>query len=276
MDQRETARYLDRLYDAEDTIEIAYIKKNGPARRVTRGPDTSMAEDLAQEFERAERAGFNIYAGVLPVRLSEIKAYDRIWVDQDDPNAPWPFAADKTFDGPAWPDPTTLVQTSTANGGFRWQAIWLLDRKLPMSDARAMMKKLAAKIGADGGVHDPRRVLRIPGLMNAKRQEMARLISTSSGRISPDAFDLPEDKLVDQLLNGEVVNPQHILGEWLAGVEEGDRSRKVYVAARFLKGCEVSWEDAAGILKLGAIRSKPILEDHELEHALNSAYHRED
>jgi hypothetical protein len=138
------------------------------------------------------------------------------------------------------------------------------------------MKTLAKRIGADDSVHDARRVLRVPGIMNAKRGTAARLIDTSEGVMSLDAFDLPQDSPVQALLNQPIQNPAHVLGEWLDGATEGDRNRKAYVTARFLKGCGVQYDDAAAILLLGAGRCDPELEEHEVQHALDSAYHRSD
>ena len=139
-----------------------------------------------------------------------------------------------------------------------------------------MVRRLAAKAGADGAVHDPRRVLRVPGLINAKRGSMARLLETHSGTVTEEAFNLPTETALDAIMSKQVVAPHHVIGEWLGGVDEGDRSRKAYVAARFLKSCGVSWIDAAAILKVGAMRCDPVFEDRELEHSVNSAYHRQE
>jgi len=228
-------------------------------------------------MKRGEANGFNVYTSVLPVKRQESKVYDRIWVDMDNPEAPWPFGADPNWKHAAWPKPTTLVKTSDTAivEEFRWQAIWRLKNELPEVDARDLMKRLAALAGADASVHDPRRVLRVPGILNAKRGQMARLIDTSTETVSIEAFDLPRESEVEKLLNAPINNPKHVLGEWLQGTEEGDRSRKAYVAARFLKSCQVDWADAAAILKLGAVRSTPPLEDNEVQHALDSAYHRQ-
>lgn len=269
MDKRETHRFLTRLYDIDDDFEVAYIN-NGQARRVVRNltdPDTLLAE-----MERAEMAEFNVYASVLPV-ANQGGIYDRVWADMDDVHADYPFGADAEH---PLPDPTTLVKTSEEDGGFRWQAIWLLDGSLLADTGRDFVKRLAKTIGADQAVHDPRRVLRVPGIINAKRDQMARLVSTSEDRFGLKAFGLPEPGAspLDALLNAEVNNPNAILGEWLDGAREGDRNRKAYVAARFLKSCGVHYNDAGPILKMGAQRAVPPLPDHELEHTLNSAYHR--
>lgn len=277
MDASETRRFLTILH-GEDEFEVAYIHptETDPAKKVRRVTRT-LSEDLLDEFGRAEASGYNVYASVLPVALqgrTGEAVYDRVWVDQDDPEAPYPFSSDERWDGANWPEPSTLVKTSDAEGGFRWQAIWLLEELLNAEDGRNFVKRLATKAGADEGVHDARRVLRVPGIMNAKRGSMARLMTSKSATTTTDLFDLPHETLMDKLINGEVNNPQHVLGEWLDGAEEGDRNRKAYVVARFLKGCAVHIEDAGPILKLGAQRANPPLSDEELSAALKSAYHR--
>ena len=285
MDHRETERFITRLYAPGEEFEVAYIHptKEGreKVRRVVRmiepvlGDETGMGDSatVIGEMARAEEAGYNVYISALPVSLQN-NAYDAVWVDQDDPSAPYPFASDERWEGGQWPEPTTLVKTSDADGGFRWQAIWKLNTQLTVDEGRSFIKRLARRAGADESVHDPRRVLRVPGIMNAKRGSMARLISTSQSETSIEAFDLPDVGLVDKLLTADVQNPAHVLGEWLEGVHEGDRNRKAYVAARFLKSCGVTIDDALPILKLGAQRANPPLPDDELLHSTKSAYHR--
>lgn len=278
MDRREAERFLTRIYSPGDSFEVLY-KSEGDDGKVARKTHTFHGEpeataDLLDEFERAEAGGFNVYVSAMPRNIQETGDFDRVWVDQDDVAAPWPFGADPAFDGPQWPAPTTLVKTSTEDNGFRWQAIWLLDEDTESTRARVIMKTLAKRIGADDSVHDARRVLRVPGIMNAKRGTAARLMDTSEGDTNLSQFDLPKDSPVQALLNQQIQNPAHVLGEWLDGATEGDRNRKAYVTARFLKGCGVQYDDAAAILMLGAMRCEPELEEHEVQHALDSAYHR--
>lgn len=276
MDSRQTKRFLDRLYDEGDQIEVAFIQPGGKVARRERAYTPEALPSVLDEMERAETAGFNVYVSVLPVAIRKAERYDRVWVDQDDPAAPWPFGADDRWEGASWPMPTTLIKTSDAEGGFRWQAIWRLTKDLDQETGRAVIKRLAARVGGDGSVHDLRRVLRVPGLINAKRGSLARIIDTTTGTISLEAFDLPTETAMEKLLTMPISNPAAVLGEWLEGVEEGDRSRKAYVCARFLKSCEVLWQDAGAIMQLGASRAIPPFPEHELEHALNSAYHRQD
>ncbi len=283
MDVREIERFLRRIYDEADEFEVLY-KDEGSPPTVSRGVRTMPLETgdqrsmdiLIEEFERAEAAGFNIYVSAMPLHVQERSVYDRIWVDQDDLTAAWPFGADPNFDGTQWPKATTLVKTSEGEGGFRWQAIWRLDEPIDPVKAKIVMKQLAKRIGADETVHDPRRVLRLPGAMNVKRQSAARLIDTFEHPTSLDAFYLPVEDALAKMMNAEVRDPNHVLGEWLAGITEGDRNRTAYVTARFLKSCGVDYGDAGAILLLGARRADPELEAHEVEHALDSAYHRAD
>jgi hypothetical protein len=283
MDVREIDRFLRRIYTEGDDFEVLYKDEASPAT-VSRGVrtmpldtgDQRSMDILIEEFGRAEAAGFNIYVSAMPMHVQEAKVYDRIWVDQDDLTAPWPFGADPAFEGTQWPMPTSLVKTSSGEGGFRWQAIWLLAEPIEPTKAKIVMKQLAKRIGADESVHDPRRVLRLPGALNVKRDSMARLMDTRSGTVTLEAFYLPVEDALTKMMNAEVRDPAHVLGEWLAGVTEGDRNRTAYVAARFLKSCGVDYGDAGAILLLGARRAEPELEAHEVEHALDSAYHRAD
>ncbi len=283
MDVREIERFLRRIYDEADDFEVLYKDEASPPT-VSRGVRTMPLETgdqrsmdiLMEEFGRAESAGFNIYVSAMPLHVQERNLYDRIWVDQDDLGAAWPFGADPDFEGTQWPKPTTLVKTSEGEGGFRWQAIWLLPDTIEKAQAKLVMKQLAKRIGADETVHDPRRVLRLPGVVNVKRGSAAKLIDTAEGRVTLEAFYLPVEDALTKMMNAEVRDPNHVLGEWLAGVTEGDRNRTAYVTARFLKSCGVEYSDAGAILLLGARRANPELEGHEVEHALDSAYHRAD
>ena len=274
MNTEQVTRFLNRLYEPSDRIEVAFIHPDGKALRRERSLQGESLPRLLDEMGRAETAGFNVYVSVLPLDHQERGIYDRVWVDQDDDAAPWPFGADSTWERPAWPAPNTLVRTSTGPGGPRWQAIWRLDSFLPEAEGRELNRRLADIAGSDTSVIDRRRVLRVPGILNQKRDEESALIMSNVGTINPEAFDLPTETAIDKLMSGNITAPQHILGEWLAGTPEGDRSRKAYVAARFLKSCEVEYHDAGAILKLGALRCDPPFDDRELEHVLSSAYHR--
>ena len=266
--------WCEILFGPGDQFEALFLPAhaaNGPDRRPWRGwrrwPDDMGW--LESACGRAEEAGYDCYASVVPKSLQQTGRVDRLWVDQDDPSgsALWTLVG--------WPDPSLWVQTSATDEGFRWQAVWMLDRKIPHSLARRLMRKMAKRIGADTTVHDIRRVLRLPGLTHQKRGGRAKLMGTiPSQRVSPDAFGITanEEPTLGEMLQEQVLSPRHILGEWLGGVPEGGRATKAFLTARFLSSCQVSAFDASQLLKLGASRCSPPFNEKETMRALRSAY----
>jgi len=268
MDVEQTEQWLAAQYDVEDEFELVAISGK-QARRKTFTWD-GVGQAVTDACEAFEAHGFNVYASAMPLLEQEGGMYDRIWVDQDNINGPWPWGTDGDLQ---WPKPSAMVKTSEEGGGFRWQAIWKLNYALEEPEARSMMKRLAAQIGADQKVHDPRRILRVPGVLNAKRGMMARYMGGSTALVSVDAFNLPKETAVQMLMEAQVSKPQAILGEWLAGFPEGERNQKAYICARFLRSCDVSHDDALAIVNVGAQRCQPSMSEDEVYNAVRSAFH---
>lgn len=270
MRRDQVVAYFDRLYDPGDLFEIVAIK-DGKARRAKFAYQDDNAEVL-EALAGFEDLGWNLYASVLPLQKQKAKVYDRVWLDRDDVTV-------KDLDTD-WPDANLYVKTSQAKEGYRWQRIWRLDTELPEDEARSLIKRIAKAGHGDEAVHDPRRVLRIPGLTNHKRGTPTELIQASISadyRVSPERFPVverltPETVTVEALMQAKINDPKHVLGEWLRGADEGERARKAYVTARFLKSCAVDYEDALAIVNTGAKRSTPPLSDQEVIHAVESAY----
>lgn len=261
--QEQLEDYVRSLYQPKDVVEVVGIKPGENVRRGTRtiGDDVDL---LLKQLRAFEAKGYNVYMSALPRAIQATKMHDRIWVDQDDPNQTLPSDL---------PTPNTLVSTSLEGRGYRWQAIWLLEEAITADRAKQVMKQLADRLGADGSVHDSRRILRIPGFVNAKRGMPAVLLSSHSQPVSLDLFDLPEvDTPLAAMMNTTVNNPSAVLGEWLSGISEGERNRVSYVCARFLKSCGVPEGDALSIVALGASRCEPPLMDSEVRNSVRSAY----
>lgn len=271
MDVEQSMSWFDALYNDGDSFELVAIK-DGNARRKTFhwDPGSSVYFDVQDACAAFEAHGFDVYASAMPLNVQEDNVYDRVWVDQDDVDGPWPWGTDADLQ---WPKPTTLVKTSEDSGGIRWQAIWKLNKKLAETEGRNLMRRLAKRIGADGKVHDPRRILRVPGILNAKRGTPAVYMGGAPDRISPDAFKLPKETAVQQLMEAQVSKPHAILGEWLAGFNEGERNQKAYICARFLRSCDVTHDDALAIIAVGARRCTPPMHEQEVYNAVRSAYH---
>ena len=270
MDAEQAQSYFDALYDDGDRFELVAIKDGNARRKEFTWGDDDHPLSVLDACEAFEAHGFDVYASAMPLQAQEAGVYDRVWVDQDDLEGPWPWGTDADLQ---WPKPTTLVKTSEEGGAFRWQAIWRLKQSLGAEDGRSTIKRLAAQIGADAKVHDPRRILRVPGILNAKRGMMARYLGGSADAINVDAFNLPKQTAVQALMEAQVSKPQAILGEWLAGFEEGERNQKAYIAARFLRSCEVTFDDALAIVNVGGSRCRPAMDEQEVWNAVRSAYH---
>lgn len=271
MQRDQVVAYFDRLYDPGDLFEIVAIK-DGKARRAKFAYQDDNAEVL-EALAGFDNLGWNLYASVLPMQKQKAKTYDRVWLDRDD-------VTRKDLDD-EWPEASLYVKTSDAKEGYRWQRIWRLDTELPEDEARDLIKRIAKAGHGDEAVHDPRRVLRIPGLTNHKRNTPTELLNGRelTYRVSPDDFPVAprltaETVTAEALMQAKINDPKHVLGEWLNGAEEGERARKAYVTARFLKSCAVEYEDALAIVNTGAKRSTPPLSDQEVIHAVESAYGR--
>jgi hypothetical protein len=270
MIEDQTRAWFEAQYDDGDEFELVAIKDGNARRKTFTWGNDDLPLGVLDACEAFEAHGFDVYASALPLSQQAAGTYDRVWVDQDDLSGPWPWGTDPDLQ---WPNPTTLVRTSEEGGSFRWQAIWKLEGTMAALDARPFLKRLAYQIGADEKVHDARRILRVPGILNAKRGVPARLVKASSGTVRPSQFNLPAESTVQALMSKQVQNPAAILGEWLAGAEEGERNQKAYVCARFLRSCEVEYDDALAIVNVGAGRCSPPMDTQEVYNAVRSAYH---
>jgi hypothetical protein len=270
MDADQARTWLEALYDDGDSFELVAIKDGKAHRKTYTWNDDDHQYSVLDGIEAAEQGGWDVYASAMPLGQQGKGFYDRVWIDQDDLDGPWPWGTDADLQ---WPAPTTLVKTSEEGGSFRWQAIWRLSSELHPDQAKGTMRRLANLIGADLKVHDPRRILRVPGVMNAKRGVPARLMGGAPGRITISAFNLPKETAVTELLQAQVSKPQSILGEWLAGFPEGERNQKAYICARFLRSCDVGYDDALAIVAVGARRCTPSMDEQEVFNAVRSAFH---
>lgn len=271
MQEEQTRAWFEALYEDGQHFELVAIKDGNARRKTFQWGNDDVPMGVLDACEAFEAHGFDVYASVMPLEVQTSKHYDRIWIDQDDLDGPWPWGTDPNLQ---WPQPTTLVKTSEEGGSFRWQAVWLLKGMLlTEQEARNVMRRLAKAIGADGKVHDPRRILRVPGILNAKRGVPARYMGGTTEATTVEAFNLPKETAVQALMEAQVSKPQAILGEWLAGFPEGERNQKAYICARFLRSCEVAHDDALAIVAVGARRCQPPMDDQEVYNAVRSAYH---
>lgn len=268
MDAIQVTQWMARLYKPGQTFELVAVK-DGLARRKTFTWATGLG--ISSAIQTFEDKGWNVYASAMPLEQQATGTYDRLWVDQDDPKANLSGTTSE------WPRPNTFVVTSwepEQSLDYRWQGIWKLNTPISAEDAKYYMRIMADQLGADGSVSDARRVLRVPGVINAKRNQLTYSMDAFTvdyPSIVAD-FNLPTVTPVQKLLTANVRSAQTILGEWLAGFGEGERNQKAYICARFLRSCDVEMDDATAIVAVGARRCNPPMDDQEVVNAVRSAY----
>lgn len=172
----ERAAFLDALFDGlAGLIEVRSILPDGPVR-------SAFCETLEAALEaiaRDDREGLNVYVGTAtrgPKRLPNGKidggaanliACRVLYVDRDDladegAREEWAIALE-TF--PFRPS----IEIDSGNGAH---AYWLLEEPLDFTDAAvraawsATQRGLIDVLGTDPVVHDPPRIMRVPGTTN--------------------------------------------------------------------------------------------------------------
>ena len=153
------AQYVAVVWRLDSLVEIRPL--NGGTRRWVRA---SGVPQLADELERENAAGANVYAGVLPRLREGGTAADCApgWVVWADFDGVGPAAAmDKC--ATSMPLPTAVV-----NSGHGAHLYWRLTEQIEPVRISALVRDMAVSFGSDPSVSDPARILRLPGFTNHK------------------------------------------------------------------------------------------------------------
>ena len=181
-------RFATAIFEPNDLVEIRALP--GGAQRWVHASELA---ELANELLVENRVGRNIYFGANPrqhkggraedVALARCLFADFDGVDLDEVR--------RRIDEATLPAPTVLVRS-----GHGVHAYWRLDE--PMTDLAAWTARQRALIenaGSDPAIHDPPRVMRLPGLMNLKRDPHVpcELVEADPQRVyAIDEFPEPE------------------------------------------------------------------------------------
>lgn len=275
------------LLSGDDLIEIRTVwmdmGPDGKPRKKGKG-EFLRASDMASEgtvglVNRAISQGRNVYVGVNPHKNAG-------GTDEDIGLARCLFA---DFDGCSPIDavalaeerglpPASLVVSSGHGAHLYWRLL------VPMTDLAAWtgyQKALIAKLGSDPTIHNPSRIMRLPGTVNFKGEPVA--CDIVGGTKKP--VDLRELNLTPIEEGRRYIAPvvddgkpkdwrKNLARKTLAfavnGAPEGERNGSLFRAAADVAGNGGSYEDAMGLLGGPAQRSG--LEDWEIEAAIRSAY----
>ena len=221
----------------------------------------------------------NIWAGVCPrmERDSGIPALARVvWVDIDNVA---PVDALAGLDGLNLPEPSMVVDS-----GHGTHIFWALDADHRPDEIRPATRWLSAHVpGADGGVHDPTRVLRVPGTTNFKEPVADCLIVSHTDTKYPLSAFPTLDTTVAR--TGDIVTvptvlksplPDELRAEFISAWQPGQRHQVALAIAGFMrKGLHWSEMETTELLRdihfsLGGVPGDE--NDLDLRHCIATTY----
>lgn len=161
--QENIAIYCKIMWEPDDLIEIRMLP-DGPRKWVK-------SKDLVAEYPKllfSNQHRLNIYVGINPRnkeggKIEDVKLGRVLVADFDNCT---PDRALEIIAAAGVPLPTMLV-----NSGHGAHGIWRLNQFVwDMAMWTRAMKALIARVGSDAAIHDPPRILRLPGLLNVKSE----------------------------------------------------------------------------------------------------------
>ena len=176
--------YAAAVYEPDDVVEIRAIAKgNSPDSRWL--PAAALAEH-ADRLQLVNDAGWNIYVGANPRRARGLRGDESIdlarcsFVDFDNSTVDAALASVADANLP----PATLVIAS----GHGCHAYWrLVEPTRDLAGWSELQKDLAEYLGADTSIHNPERIMRLPGFLNHKKPPPvpAYVVSCDATRRTP-------------------------------------------------------------------------------------------
>jgi hypothetical protein len=279
--QSEIARFVDCVFDAADVVEI---------RRLPNAQSTwHTAQELAAQAKvltADNDTGQNIYVGANPrrdtggTRTADVPFARCLFADFDGITAE---DVRQRIDSAGLPTPTMLIDSG--HGGH---AYWRLPE--PMTDLAAWttaQKRLIAALQSDKSIHDPPRIMRVPGFWNVKQEPRVpcRIIDADSQRryaIDTLLAVLPAVELLESKPTMPVATVSSELGDVaraaayidkIPGASEGGRNQATYQVAAILQNDYALPPAAAeGLLRQWNQRNAPPLDDAELADVLQNGH----
>ena len=287
--QEELARYAACVFELSDIVEV---------RRLPSGKSTwHLARKLIDVVESViwdNKEKQHIYVGANPRRVrggtkgGDVACARCLFVDFDG------IAVSEARD--RWRKVSLPTPTITIASGHGVHAYWRLSEAIFDMDLWSkLQKRLIVLLDSDPAVHDPARVMRLPGFINHKEPVTAcRIIDDDQKRI----YDLnsliallysviteadyaaqyraqhsntrQSTKLFNNRLS--VIERGKLVAAKWAGVTKGRRNNKAFQNAAYLiKNLGLTVEQAWPILEQWNLKNRPPLPEYELRQTLRNA-----
>lgn len=268
------ATFAACLWEPDDLIEVRCL----PSKKSFWWKAGELARHEA-DLREMESRGENIYAGANPRRNrgdrdgAGVAPARCVFVDFDNCSIE---EAGRRIQEAGLPAPTLIL---FSGGGVH--AYWRLDG--PIADFGDWTRRqlgLIAALGSDGKIHDPPRIMRLPGFRNHKREAQARIVGCWPERQYAAVEFRPADRVVESAHTAPMIaagaekrpeNVGRLTRDFLAfGAPEGERNQRAYMAACELQGNGYAEPEAMEMVRTAAVRCG--LPEDEAIAAVKSAF----
>ena len=268
-DTKAIQTFVDVVYDPDDIVELRAIYKTPKVKRAA--TSRCIARNLATDksvlswIENFNNAGFGIYAVASAMRRPKNASKagsDKDWIGSHVLYVDWddiyPEDVEPRIEYAGLPQPTMVIASGRDVG---MHAYWRFDELIDDPDEfRALQKTLIEKLNSDKAIHNPSRVMRLPGTRNVKYdgEPECRIISTGARfaswhrlgiemKIQP-TVEIDESKMVDTDRFGWEnlhTNTKRFLEQ---GAHEGNRASELFRAACDMAGNRIGFDEAHNAL----------------------------
>lgn len=286
--REEVARYAACVFEPTDIVEVREL----PCGRSTwheAGKLAEAAESLFCDNQHSQ----HIYVGANPrraeggTRSKDVACARCLFVDFDGIG---PVTARERWHNAGLPTPTLTISSGHGVHAYWWLAEPITD----LSIWSSLQKKLSAVLDSDRAIHDPPRLMRLPGFINHKQPvAVCRIIDDDEARIYDLKSLLPllnsvvaesEDRALQAVNNSTTRSKKRFnnnisaikiakltAAKWPVVIKGGRNSKAFQNAAYLVKNLRLTEEQAWPILRAWNRKNKPPLPERELHQALRNA-----
>lgn len=282
--QTELKRFIECIFKPDDIIEFRLLKKVGSDTKVLNTwHKASEAHRQADTLIAQNNAGWNIYVGANSRKKNggatadDVSVARCLFVDFDHTTE---AKVQETLDELGFPPPTLLM-----NSGHGIHAYWRIQE--PMTNLQQWtqdQKRLIATVDSDKAIHDPPRVMRLPGFINHKEPvaqsciidaETARIYLLADLRENLASIEAPKAPPPRRIAppasdDEKVLRATAYAAKWEAASEGERNNQAMRHAADMTRDFDLPDADAWPILWNWNLTNSPPLEEAELRKALTN------